>query len=48
MIKVKDWIMKHPNIISSPITNDTLFVKDEVTGRYLYLLIFVKYFILPT
>ena len=41
MIKVQDWIMKHLNIIASPIKNNTLLVKDEVIGTYLYLFIFV-------
>ena len=41
IIKVQDWIMKHLNMIDSPITNDTLLVKDEYTGKYFYLFIFV-------
>ena len=35
MIKVQDWITKHPNIIASPITDDTLLVKEEFAGKYL-------------
>ena len=44
IIKVQDWIMKHLNMIDSPITNDTLLVKDEVKGTYLYFFIFVIHF----
>ena len=34
MIQIQDWIMKHHNIIHSPITEDTLLVNDEYTGKY--------------
>ena len=42
MIKVQNWNMKHSNIIVSPITNDTLLVKDEITDTYLCLFIFIS------
>ena len=41
LIKIQYWIMNHKNITDSPITNDTLLVKDEYTGKYFYLFIFV-------
>ena len=44
IIKGQDCIMKHLNMIDSPITNDTLLVKDEVKGTYLYFIIFVIHF----
>ena len=34
MIQIQDWILKHPNVIHSPITADTLLIKDEFTGKY--------------
>ena len=34
MIQIQDWILKHPNVIHSPITIDTLLIKDEFTGKY--------------
>ena len=34
MIQIQDWILKHPNEIHSPITIDTLLIKDEFTGKY--------------
>ena len=46
MIMVKDWIIKHPNIIASPITDDTLLVKDEVTGKILFISIFIPFILL--
>ena len=33
MIQIQDWILKHPNVIHSPITADTLLIKDE-SGKY--------------
>ena len=33
-IKIQDWILKHPNVIHSPIIADTLLIKDESTGDY--------------
>ena len=35
LIQIQDWIMKHHNVIHSPITEDTLLIKDECTGEYL-------------
>ena len=33
MIQIHDWIVKHHNLIHSPITEDTLLVKDEYIGK---------------
>ena len=33
MIQIQDWVLKHPNVIHSPITADTLLIKDE-SGKY--------------
>ena len=41
MIQIQDWIVKHHNVINSPITEDTLRIKDECTGQYLHLFLFV-------
>ena len=41
MIQIRDLIIKHYNVIDSPITEDTLLVKDECTGKYFYLFLFV-------
>ena len=41
IIKIQDWIMKNENIIASPIKNNTLLVKDEVTCMYFYVYICV-------
>ena len=40
MILIQDWILKHPNVIHSPIIADTLLIKDESTGNYFYLFLF--------
>ena len=40
MIKVQDWVLKHSNVVTSPITSDTLLVKNEKTGE-----IFVYFYI---
>ena len=34
MIQIQDWILKHPNIIHSPIRADILLIKDEFTSKY--------------
>ena len=34
MIQKQDWILKHPNVIHSPITAGILLIKDEFTGKY--------------
>ena len=34
MIQIQDWILKNLNVIHSPITADTLLIKDEFTGKY--------------
>ena len=34
MIKVRDWDLKHSNVVASPIANDTLLVKDEETCKF--------------
>ena len=31
--KVVDWILKHPNVVQSPICNDKVFVKNRSTGE---------------
>ena len=36
VIQIQDWIVKYYNVIDSPITEDTLLVKDECAGSYLY------------
>ena len=36
MIQIQDWIVKHHNVIHSPITENTLLIKDECTGKYFY------------
>ena len=41
VIQIQNWIAKYYNVIDSPITEDTLLVKDECTGKYLYLFLFV-------
>ena len=41
MIQIQDWIVKHHNLTDSPITEGMLLVKDECTGEYFYLLLFV-------
>ena len=43
MIQIQDLILKHPNVIHSPIIADTLFIKDESTGEYFYLILFDIY-----
>ena len=41
MVQIQDWIVKHHNIIHSPITKDILLIKDESIGNYCYLFLFV-------
>ena len=41
VIQIQDWIVKHHNVIHSPITEDTLLIKDECIGKYFHLLLFV-------
>ena len=36
MIQIQNWIVKHYNVIQSSITENTLLIKDECTGKYLY------------
>ena len=33
MIQIQDWIVKYHSVIHSPITEDTLLVKDECIGK---------------
>ena len=37
MVQIQDWIVKHHNIIHSPITKYILLIKDESIGKYCYL-----------
>ena len=41
MIKVQDWILKHPNVVASPITNDTLLVKNIEWGKIFYFFLYL-------
>ena len=41
MIQIQHWIVKHHNVIHSPITQDTLLINDYCTGKYCYLFLFV-------
>ena len=41
MIQIQDWIVKHYKVIHSPITQDTLLIKDESTGKYCFSFLFV-------
>ena len=41
MIKVQDWILKHPIVVASPITNDTLLVKNIESGKIFYFLLYL-------
>ena len=43
MIQIQHWILKHPNVIYSPIIADTLLIKDESKGEYFYLFLFDIY-----
>ena len=43
MIQIQDWIVKHHNVIHSPIIEDTLLIKDEYIGKYFHLFLFVIY-----
>ena len=41
MIQIQDWIVKHYKVIHSPITQDTLLIKDESAGKYCFSFLFV-------
>ena len=34
VIQIQDWIVKHHNVIHSPIIEDMLLIKDECTDKY--------------
>ena len=40
MMNSQDWVLKQSNVVGSPITNDTLLVKDEETDK-----IFIRLYI---
>ena len=40
MIQIQDLILKHPDVIDSPIIADTLLIKDEYTCEHFYLFLF--------
>ena len=41
MIQLQDLIVKHHNVIDSPIVEDALLGKDECTGEHFSLFLFV-------
>ena len=32
-VMIQDWIIKHPSIVASPITSDSILERDYVTGK---------------
>ena len=43
MIQIQDWVVRHHNVIHSPIIEDTLLVKDECIGKHFCLFLFVMH-----
>ena len=43
MIQIQDWIVKYHSVIHSPITEDTLLIKGECTGKYFLFVILLYY-----
>ena len=30
---IQKWIIKHPSVVASPISEDTILVRDKLTGK---------------
>ena len=30
---IQEWIIKYPSVVASPIVNDTILVRDKLTGK---------------
>ena len=46
MIKVQYWVLKYSNVVDSPIISETILVKDEDTGNFLFVSIFSTFILL--